>query len=396
MSSKPGQKYRGLKAGLDNAIRQAEDRGLHDMLIIDADCHQMEPFTDFAKYFDEPYRSMILAKDPEVDPWLAQFISSELPFTGSGQKRPSQFAMKGIKFLQRPETSYPKYQRANDLINLFTNVMHDIGIKRSVIFPTAMLSVSAQADSEFEARVARAYMDYMLDNFLGKYPEILSPIYIPTNDSTKAAELIDDVGSEKGIVCIMISGGSKKLAGSDELDPVYEAAENKGLPVCIHGHYVGSQSMGLESMEFIGIHSLGFPLSVIRNLVSLVLNGVPVRYPKLRFAFVEGGVTWIPWIMNRLDDEYTKRKLEAPLLTKMPSEYMKEFYYSSQPLEQAHKEELEHVFSLIDAENHLMFASDYPHWDFDVPSVIYDLPFLSDTAKKKILGENASKFFRLN
>ena len=110
---------------------------------------------------------------------------------------------------------------------------------------------------------------------------------------------------------------------------------------------------------------------------------------------MEGGITWIPWIMNRLDDEFTKRRLEAPLLTKLPSEYMKEFYYTSQPLEQSHKDELEHVFRLINAEKRLLYASDYPHWDFDVPSVIYDLPFLTEKAKKRILGQNAADLFKL-
>jgi len=56
----------------------------------------------------------------------------------------------------------------------------------------------------------------------------------------------------------------------------------------------------------------------------------------------------------------------------------------------------EAAFKMIGAEDHLLYASDYPHWDMDVPSVIYDLPFLSMTAKKKILGENAAKLFKIN
>jgi hypothetical protein len=43
-----------------------------------------------------------------------------------------------------------------------------------------------------------------------------------------------------------------------------------------------------------------------------------------------------------------------------------------------------------------MFASDYPHWDFNLPSTIYDLPFLSDQARRQILGENARRVFNLD
>ena len=50
----------------------------------------------------------------------------------------------------------------------------------------------------------------------------------------------------------------------------------------------------------------------------------------------------------------------------------------------------------IGAETQLVYSSDYPHWDMDLPSVIYDLPFLSMQAKRNILGENARKLFKLD
>ena len=51
---------------------------------------------------------------------------------------------------------------------------------------------------------------------------------------------------------------------------------------------------------------------------------------------------------------------------------------------------------MINAETQLLYASDYPHWDMDLPSVIHDLPFLSPQAKRNILGENARKLFKLD
>ena len=70
-------------------------------------------------------------------------------------------------------------------------------------------------------------------------------------------------------------------------------------------------------------------------------------------------------------------------------------YFSSQPLETDHLKLTEATFEAIDAENQLMWCSDWPHWDFDGPSAIYDLPFLNERAKKKILGENAARVFNL-
>jgi predicted TIM-barrel fold metal-dependent hydrolase len=48
---------------------------------------------------------------------------------------------------------------------------------------------------------------------------------------------------------------------------------------------------------------------------------------------------------------------------------------------------------MMNAETQLLYSSDYPHWDFDLPSVIYDLPCLSEQAKRNILGGNAIQVF---
>ena len=50
---------------------------------------------------------------------------------------------------------------------------------------------------------------------------------------------------------------------------------------------------------------------------------------------------------------------------------------------------------MINAETQLLYSSDYPHWDFDLPSTIYDLPFLTEKAKHNILGGTAARLFKL-
>ena len=108
-------------------------------------------------------------------------------------------------------------------------------------------------------------------------------------------------------------------------------------------------------------------------------------------------MAWAVWLMQRLDNEYKMRTSDCPSLKRLPSEYMREMYYSSQPLEvPKNLKALEASFEMISAETQLLYASDYPHWDMDLPSVIYDLPFLSEKAKRNILGENARRLFNLD
>ena len=74
---------------------------------------------------------------------------------------------------------------------------------------------------------------------------------------------------------------------------------------------------------------------------------------------------------------------------------MRDMYYASQPMEMTDMAALETTFSMIKAETQLLYSSDYPHWDFDLPSTIYDLPFLNEQAKRNILGGNAARLFNL-
>ena len=57
---------------------------------------------------------------------------------------------------------------------------------------------------------------------------------------------------------------------------------------------------------------------------------------------------------------------------------------------------LECSFEMITAKSQLLYASDWPHFDFDTPSVIYDLPVLDEQTKRNILGLNAARLFGLD
>ena len=124
---------------------------------------------------------------------------------------------------------------------------------------------------------------------------------------------------------------------------------------------------------------------------------MPERFPKLKTVWIEAGLAWIPFLMQRLDNEYMMRTSEVPLLKRKPSDYMREMFYSSQPMEAVdNREALEVTFKMMKADTQLMYSSDYPHWDMDLPSVIFDLPFLSLEAKRNILGGNAQRAFNLD
>lgn len=364
------------------------------MMIIDADCHFEQPLKPFTKYLAKYSKQWEMPEDTQSMEYLSARKSSAF-----GTDKPGKDVLQKSfnRRIRRTEASPTKEEQDEMAIDRFTQRMCDIGIKRSVVFPAALVyNLGMLPDHPLEVAIGNAFVDYMLDHFLGKYREILSVIPAPANTPDKAADLIERVGSEKGIVGVLVSPNRPTPLGDDFYNPIYEAADRKGLPILVHsGIYYGDPFT--EFNKNLPIFTLNFPISCLKQCTSVIVEGVPERFPNLKWMWVEGGVSWIPFLMYRLNNFYERMRDEAPLLNKMPSEYMKEFYYSSQPLEQsAGAKNLQWMFEQFNAESQLLYASDYPHHDFDLPSSIYDLPFLSKEAKNKILGENAIKLFKLN
>jgi hypothetical protein len=75
---------------------------------------------------------------------------------------------------------------------------------------------------------------------------------------------------------------------------------------------------------------------------------------------------------------------------------MRQMFFTSPPMEMLDKRAaLQVTFQIINAETQLLYSSDYPHWDMDLAGTIYDLPFLTEAAKRNILGGNAPRLFNL-
>ncbi|TIW43347.1 MAG: amidohydrolase, partial [Mesorhizobium sp.] len=83
---------------------------------------------------------------------------------------------------------------------------------------------------------------------------------------------------------------------------------------------------------------------------------------------------------------------ETPWLKMLPSEYCRRnIRFSTQPLEQpANIQHLWSTLEAMDGENTLMFASDYPHWDYDDANTLHIPP----AWKSKIMGMNALEVYK--
>jgi predicted TIM-barrel fold metal-dependent hydrolase len=370
---------------LQHAKEQAIQRRYEDFFICDIDGHhyETESFKAIAEYIEDP----VMRDQAKYQGFGGAGI------TGGGNYQP--LGGRVTRYPGRRKEKTPPGTLRD--IALTKRWLDAIGIDVLNLFPTPMLGLGFTPRVDVEVALARAYNRWLCDEILAQEPRIRSSLYLPMNDPEAAYQVVKEFGDRKGVVGFTVCTARHKQLYDNAYMKTYALVEEMGKPLCFHSQFGGASDQSLNLCNrFMAAHALGFSWFNILHCTNWLCNGLPERFPKLKTIWIESGLAWIPFLMQRLDNEWMMRSSEVPLLKRRPSDYMREMYFSTQPMEMVHnREALELTFKMINAETQLMYASDYPHWDMDLPSTIYDLPFLSETAKRNILGGNAKRAFNL-
>jgi predicted TIM-barrel fold metal-dependent hydrolase len=186
--------------------------------------------------------------------------------------------------------------------------------------------------------------------------------------------------------------------GNPQFAPIFEAAARHRLPVAIHANGGGQPALQTPVgfvHYYLELHSIAEPLAYGAHLTSLICEGTLARLPDLRVVMVEGGFSWLAPLLWRLDAVHEQLRSEAPHLVRRPSEYVyDQVRFTTQPIEEPVRERaLIRLFQTIDAARLLLFATDYPHWDYDDPKRA--LPRLDEESLRRIMSENARELYGL-
>jgi predicted TIM-barrel fold metal-dependent hydrolase len=376
---------------LAHAKRDALRRGLQDWFVCDIDAHHMETISwkEIVEYIEDPVLRAA-ANDYHANRWGGAPFGLNgdlgLRYQSVGGRIPHQAD-------QRETVSETDVHR--DVV-LTRRAMDSLGVDYMVVFPTPMLFLGMHPQPEMEVTLARAYSKWLIDRILSADDRIKTLLYLPFNTPSECIKMVEEFGNAPGIIGFSVSSVRNKAVHHNDYMRLYAMIEETGKPIAFHAAYNWSDQSLAQMNRFLGVHALGFVWCNMIHLTNWILNGIPERFPKLKSLWVESGLAWVPFMMQRLDDQYLMRPSEAPQLKRLPSEYMREScFYTTQPMETHNKKALQLTLEMINAETQLMFASDWPHFDFDLPSSILDLPFLSEQAKRNILGLNAARVFNL-
>jgi predicted TIM-barrel fold metal-dependent hydrolase len=266
-------------------------------------------------------------------------------------------------------------------------------ITHAILNPAEEINFGMQL-GEYAGALTRAINDWTAAEWLEPEPRLRSSLCVAYEEPDLAVAEIERLGSDPRFVQVLVNARTRDPLGRRKYWPIYEAAAAHGLPVAMHvggfGHFTGT---GWPSFYF-EIHA-GHAQCLQAQVISLVTEGVFERFPDLRMVMVEGGFGWLPPLMWRMDRAVARFAEEVPHLERLPSETIREhLFFTSQPIEEPeHDAFLPQLLDQLDMSGQIMFATDYPHWDFDAPDQALPRGIEPDL-RQAILSENAMRLYR--
>jgi predicted TIM-barrel fold metal-dependent hydrolase len=254
-------------------------------------------------------------------------------------------------------------------------------------------------DADYAAAYCRAFNDWTLEQWVSTDSRFRASIHISPTDPQQAAAEIERLGDRAEFVQVMMPAGARIPFGNRFYHPIYAACERYGLPLSVH---FGGEGAGIAAPPTAAGYPsyylemrMARPQIAMAHVVSLICEGVFEKFPNLHFIFIEQDVFWVPGLMWHMDSDWKGLRDYTPWVRRLPSEYLREHIrFGTQPMPQPPTvEDLKIFLEWLRADEVLVFASDYPHWDWDEPSAF--LSGFDETLRHKIMAENAQAILRL-
>jgi predicted TIM-barrel fold metal-dependent hydrolase len=357
----------------------SEQSGSKRRLVVDTDAHYYENPRAFGKYIDEPWRT-------RLERWTGLYYA---PIAAASR---THDVLVGGR-MKRKDLGLP----VTDCRDGVLEIMDYLDVDVTVLLPGLLLGIAEISDKRRAVTLCQGFIEHMINETLDARQGVYTMIVASNQSPEDAARMIDRYGNHDGVCGVAMMTDAPFLPfGDSYYDPIYDACSRNDLALVLHSGYGGPEGheSGYGLQTYVENH-IAFVFNNMRQLTSMIFQGVPERFPDMKIAFQEAGIFWIPQMMWRLDSEYSMRRPEVPWLKKPPSEYIKKMWFGTQPLERVpHEKYLKYCIEMMDGEKNLMFATDWPHSDFDSPVVIERMSFLSDEGKSNILAGNAQRLLR--
>ena len=348
--------------------------------------------------------------DSDVHPWINGDIEGLLPYLSKGwQQRfegrlrlpdhPLRPPLSGATSIRRDATPPGGGAGGSDPVFMKEDLLDRYGIEYAVLSSIQAGKLVTLPNTGEAVALARAFNDYFMNEWLAVDPRYKLAMCVAAHNPDAAAEEIRRIGDEEGIVAVFLPL-LNILMGNRHYYPIYEAAEECGLPILIHptgtegGFQTSVAFAGGVPSTYIERHTV-FPEVAMGNITSMVFEGVFTRFPGLKLVAAEFGYSWAPHMLWRMDQNWREFRREVPWVEHEPSKLVLDrVRFTSQPAEEPEKEEyLLQVLEMVHAERTMIFSTDYPHWDNDNPKNTFTR--VPEAMRRRIFYDNAAELYGL-
>lgn len=253
-------------------------------------------------------------------------------------------------------------------------------------------------DIDYANALARAFNEFTVERWLSVDDRYRFALTVNFRDPPAAVAEIERFGDHPAVVGVMLLAGSTVPFGQRFYDPIHRACAERDLVWSIHfdseGKGVNPPPSAAGHLSYYGEKRVNRAASYKAHIASFIFEGVFDRYPNLKVAILEAGFGWVPAYLWSMDQVWSDLRHQHPGLRRRPSEYVFEHVrFASQPEEEpAPAEGLARTLEWMHAERTLMFATDYPHWDWDDPQQTFS--GLPEPLRRRIFSGNAADTFR--
>ena len=269
------------------------------------------------------------------------------------------------------------------------------GVEVGIMGPLG-LTGHGEINPDLSAAMATAINGWQREVMAVPEPRLTASIVVPFEDAAASVKEIERCGADRHYAQVFMLTRTMEPLGTRRYWPIYEAAQAFDLPVGIHVFGAGGHPYtGTGWPSYYVEEGAGHSTSCQTAVTSLVMEGVFERFPKLKVVLIEGGFGWMPALSWRLDRLYDRMRDEVPHLRRRPSEVIRQhIWVTTQPMEEP--DARAHLTDTMEwiGWDRLLFASDYPHWDFDDPFRAFPAN-IGDERKHQILTSNGQTVYRL-
>jgi uncharacterized protein len=367
--------------------------------VFDADAHVNYPKDLWSRFLDKKFQDRVSRRSP---------FGLELynPVTVDG------------RFTQHPTVMYGQFNEmlgwteedraakfGRELVesgfrgDLVARALEVEGVDLMVIYGPEFDPWTDGIDPELQAAMVRAYNRWGQEMTATSHGRVLTSGPVPLNDVTRAVEEIQYAYDHLGIRCFwaMPNVFNGRNLGDRYYDPIYELLQDLDCAFATH-EFMGLNGKTAGSDRFFTFsewHVVAHPHEAQNAIVSMILQGVFERFPRLRCAYMEAGCGWLPSFLHRIDEHIEMAGPEFPELTRTATEYFRRNCWISTECEDRYVADVIRWYG----DDHIVFETDFPHPDSKYPRateyfLTLEPELITESSKRKILWDNALDFYR--